>query len=217
MKLLQAFVDVISSQGWLRPALAAMELSQMVVQALWDKDSALLQIPHFNAEVVGRLRSARPPVESVFDVLEMEDSMRDELLQFSQEQMSDVAVFCNAYPNIELAFETDIEGNVTAGDSVNVVVNLQREVDEDEDDANIGKVLCPRYPFDKTEGWWLVVGDTNANTLLSIKRISLGKTAKVKLEFTAPEQPGDYNLSLYFISDSYLGCDQEYPIQFSVC
>merc|ERR1719440_1079218 len=33
--LLQALVDVVSSNGWLAPALHAMELSQMVVQGLW--------------------------------------------------------------------------------------------------------------------------------------------------------------------------------------
>ena len=45
-RLLQAIVDVISSSGWLAPALAAMELSQMVTQGQWDKDSALMQLPH---------------------------------------------------------------------------------------------------------------------------------------------------------------------------
>lgn len=30
-------VDVIASNRWLTPALAAMELSQMITQGLWDK------------------------------------------------------------------------------------------------------------------------------------------------------------------------------------
>ena len=36
------------------------------------------------------------------------------------------------------------------------------------------------------------------------------------MEFTAPENPGDYNLVLYLISDSYLGCDQEYELPITV-
>jgi len=44
INLIQAIVDVISSNGWLKPALAAMELSQMVVQGLWNKDHVLLQV-----------------------------------------------------------------------------------------------------------------------------------------------------------------------------
>ena len=42
--MLQACVDVLSSNGWLSPAIAAMELAQMVTQAMWSKDSYLKQL-----------------------------------------------------------------------------------------------------------------------------------------------------------------------------
>uniref|UniRef100_A0A669DEH7 U5 small nuclear ribonucleoprotein 200 kDa helicase n=1 Tax=Oreochromis niloticus TaxID=8128 RepID=A0A669DEH7_ORENI len=45
IRLIQACVDVLSSNGWLSPALAAMELAQMVTQAMWSKDSYLKQLP----------------------------------------------------------------------------------------------------------------------------------------------------------------------------
>jgi len=47
-------VDVLSSNGWLSPALAAMELAQMVTQAMWSKDSYLKQLPHFTSEHIKR-------------------------------------------------------------------------------------------------------------------------------------------------------------------
>ncbi|KAL9293108.1 putative transcriptional regulatory protein Sin3 [Arabidopsis thaliana] len=34
--------------------------------------------------------------------------------------------------------------------------------------------------------------------------------AKVKLDFTVPSEPGEKSYTLYFMCDSYLGCDQEY-------
>lgn len=52
VRLLQAVVDVISSNGWLKPALEAMELSQMIVQGVWARDSYLRQIPHFSPELI---------------------------------------------------------------------------------------------------------------------------------------------------------------------
>ena len=66
-----------------------------------------------------------------------------------------------------------------AGDAVTIVVSLQREVDEDTDMSTVDTVVCPRFPGMKTEGWWLVVGDNNSNSLLSIKRLSIGAKAKV--------------------------------------
>lgn len=44
-------------------------------------------------------------VESVFDIMEMEDEERNALLQLSDAQIADVARFCNRYPNIELSYE----------------------------------------------------------------------------------------------------------------
>ena len=51
LNLLSAMVDILSSEGHLN-AMSAMEMSQMVVQAMWDRDSPLKQIPHFSPEVI---------------------------------------------------------------------------------------------------------------------------------------------------------------------
>jgi pre-mRNA-splicing helicase BRR2 len=223
INLIRAIVDVISSNAWLKPALAAMELSQMVVQGLWNKDNVLMQIPHFTKEIVERCVSyqGEEPIESVFDILTLEDDVRNDLLRLPDEKMADVAVFCNNYPNIEVAFEVHDSDDITAGDPVQISVKLEREVDDEDDDEEIdetqfGKVAAPLFPEEKQEGWWIVVGDTKTNSLLSLKRVTLQRTQKVKLEFMAPEEPGDYNLTLFCMSDSYLGCDQEYSVPISV-
>lgn len=54
IRLIQACVDVLSSNGWLSPALAAMELAQMATQAMWSKDSYLKQLPFFTSEHIKR-------------------------------------------------------------------------------------------------------------------------------------------------------------------
>ena len=51
LNLLSSCVDVLSSDGHLN-AMSAMEMSQMVVQAMWDRDSPLKQIPYFSQDVV---------------------------------------------------------------------------------------------------------------------------------------------------------------------
>lgn len=134
--------------------------------------------------------------------------------------MADVAVFCNNYPNVEVAFDVQDPDDVTAGDPVQIVVSLEREIDEedmDEEEMNqIGIVSAPLFPGEKREGCWIVVGDTSTNSLYSLKRVNLNVKQKVTLEFLAPEEAGDYNLTLFVMSDSYLGCDQEYSVPLSV-
>ena len=209
-KLLQAMVDVLSSSGWLAPALAVMELCQMVVQGQWDRDPALMQLPHVSREVA--LKAKAQGVEGVFDLMEMEDDERVALLGMPAAHLADVARVCNRYPSIELTFEIEDADEVAAGDAVTIVVSLEREADEQ---SGVPSVHAPRYPKVKEEGWWLVLGDTKGNGLLSIKRLALQLKAKVKLEFTAPEA-GEHAYTLYLMSDSYLGCDQEYEVPLTV-
>lgn len=46
-----------------------------------------------------------------------------------------------------------------------------------------------------------------SNKLYAIKRVNFGAKVKVELKFVAPG-PGEYELTLYCICDSYVGCDQ---------
>uniref|UniRef100_A0A452IE01 U5 small nuclear ribonucleoprotein 200 kDa helicase n=1 Tax=Gopherus agassizii TaxID=38772 RepID=A0A452IE01_9SAUR len=207
IRLIQACVDVLSSNGWLSPALAAMELAQMVTQAMWSKDSYLKQLPHFTSEHIKRCTDKG--VESVFDIMEMEDEDRNGLLQLSDAQIADVARFCNRYPNIELSYEVVEKESIRSGGPVVVLVQLERE------EEVTGPVIAPLFPQKREEGWWVVIGDSKSNSLISIKRLTLQQKAKVKLDFVAPAT-GAHNYTLYFMSDAYMGCDQEYKFSVDV-
>ncbi|TYG51153.1 hypothetical protein ES288_D10G234200v1 [Gossypium darwinii] len=213
-RLLQAMVDVISSNGWLSLALLAMEVSQMVTQGMWERDSMLLQLPYFTKELAKRCQeNPGKNIETIFDLVEMEDDERRELLQMSDLQLLDIAKFCNRFPNIDLSYEVIDSDNVRAGEYVTLQVTLERDL---EGKTEVGPVDAPRYPKAKDEGWWLVVGDTISNQLLAIKRVSLQRKAKVKLEFAAPTEATEKAYTLYFMCDSYLGCDQEYSFTVDV-
>ena len=206
LRLIQACVDVLSSNGWLAPALSAMTLAQMVTQAMWAKDSYLKHLPHFSQEMIERCETK--DVTTVFDILELEDEERNKLLQLNDQQMADVARFCNRYPSINLDYEVLEQDSISSGGMVNVEVVLERE-DEP------GPVIAPLFPHKREEGWWVIIGDPKANSLISIKRLTLQQKAKVKLDFVAPSE-GSYEYRLYFMSDAYMGCDQEYKVPLRV-
>jgi pre-mRNA-splicing helicase BRR2 len=212
-RLLQAMVDVISSNGWLSLALLAMEVCQMVIQGMWERDSMLLQLPHFKQELAKRCQeNPGKNIETVFDLVEMQDDERRELLQTSDEQLLDIARFCNHFPNIDMTYEVLDNDKVRAGRNMVLQVTLERDL---EGRTEVGPVDAPRYPKAKEEEWWLVVGDTKTNQLLAIKRVSLQRKSKVKLDF-APAEAGKKMYTLYFMCDSYLGCDQEYTFTVDV-
>ncbi|KAL3335628.1 hypothetical protein AABB24_031716 [Solanum stoloniferum] len=102
-RLLQAMVDVISSNGWLNLALLAMEAIHMITQGMWGHDSELLQLPHYTKELAKKCQeNPGKSVESVFDLVEMKDDARHELLQISESQLVDIDRFCKKYPYIDL-------------------------------------------------------------------------------------------------------------------
>lgn len=80
-------------------------------------------------------------IETVFDLMDIEDDDRNKLLDgLSAPQVSDIARFCNRYPNIELTYEVESKDKIRSGSNVNVVVQLERE------DEVVGPVIAPFYP-----------------------------------------------------------------------
>ncbi|KXZ52597.1 hypothetical protein GPECTOR_9g642 [Gonium pectorale] len=193
----------------------SVRLLQAAVDALWDKDSPLLQLPHISPELAARLEGAG--MGSVFELLEAEEGPRREALggALSEAQLAELAQVANRYPDIAVSYDVvGADEEVLPGEAVSVVVSLEREMEGEE----LSPVPAPHFPGRRDEGWWLVVGDTKANTLLAIKRVNLTKAARTKLEFSAPPAgpDGSAHLTLYFMCDSWMGCDQEYELKLKV-
>jgi len=212
--LLSATVDVLSSDGHIN-AMNAMEMSQMVVQAMWDRDSPLKQIPHFTPEVIKAANESG--VKDIFEFMDAMDPSENpnyetliQRLGLSQNQLAQAANFTNSkYPNIELEYEVENPDDITAGSPAYLKVKIVRDVDEDDDSADVDTTVhAPFYPVKKMENWWLVVGDESSKTLLAIKRITIGRALNLRLEYTVPT-PGEHELKLFLMSDSYVGVDQD--------
>nr|POF26016.1 pre-mrna-splicing factor brr2 [Quercus suber] len=211
LNLLSATVDVLSSEGHLN-AMSAMEISQMVVQAMWDRDSPLKQIPYFTDETVETCDQ-----NSIKDVFEFMDAMDPaenpnyntlvKGMALNNQQLAEAARFTNdRYPNIDLNFELEDAENVVSNAPSYISVAVERQLDDDEE-PNL-EVHAPFYPIEhKAENWWLVVGEESSKTLLAIKRVQIQRVLKTRLEIVIPT-PGKKELTLFLMSDSYVGVDQ---------
>jgi pre-mRNA-splicing helicase BRR2 len=185
-----------------------------VVQAMWDRDSPLKQIPNFGPEAIqvaneykyaplshcSSITANLVPFRSINDVFEFMEAMdpsenKDyatlvKRLGLDNKQLAQAAAFTNEkYPNLDLDFQVEDPENITSGDPAYLKVKVEREVEEDEEPDT--SVHAPFYPNKKMENWWLVVGDEKTKSLLAIKRVTIGRKLELRLEYVVPS-PGEH-------------------------
>ncbi|GIX62066.1 U5 small nuclear ribonucleoprotein-specific helicase [Babesia caballi] len=206
--LLCALVDVLSSNGWLGPALLAMQLSQRIVQAMDVADSPLKQLPYASAQWISEANEAG--VADLFDLMGMEDADRVQLLSgFTAQQAAGIAAVCNAVPvlDVQCALSAD---KAAPQQPVQLTLSIERE-------GEMEPVHAPFFPMERFEQWWVVVGEATTKRLLGIKRVSLPKSSNaVRVDFEAPQATGRHELTVYVVSDSYVGTDQQQVLALEV-
>uniref|UniRef100_A0ACB8GCE3 Activating signal cointegrator 1 complex subunit n=1 Tax=Sphaerodactylus townsendi TaxID=933632 RepID=A0ACB8GCE3_9SAUR len=79
------------------------------------------------------------------------------------------------------------------------------------------KAVAPRFPKSKDEGWFLIMGEVDKKELIALKRVGYVRNRNTtSVAFYTPEAPGKYIYTLYLMSDSYLGMDQQYDIYLNI-
>ena len=209
LPIVYACVDTLSSEGYLN-ALNVMDISQMIVQGVWNRDTPLKQLPNINNGILSR--ATKYNVETVYDIMTLEDEERDDLLQMEGVQLQQIAEFVNKYPNIEATYKLDLSnGPVVANEPHEIVVTLTR--DEEVEDL---QVVSAKYLKPKLESWWVVIGDFETKQLYAIKKTTMNKQEQdVKLQLTIPNG-GNHQLSIWCICDSYVDSDKEISLALSV-
>ncbi|KAH3688837.1 hypothetical protein WICPIJ_000179, partial [Wickerhamomyces pijperi] len=103
------------------------------------------QVPYFTDEILKECEEKK--IETVYDIMALEDDDRDELLRtLNERQLGKVAEFVNKYPNLELSYELDLEEPIRANEPKDIVINIERDEELEDIDA-----VCPRFPGKKAE------------------------------------------------------------------
>ena len=206
--LINTLTDVLGGNGYLN-ATIAMDISQMVTQAIWDVDSPLRQIPYFDEKILQKCTEKK--VETVYDIMALEDEDRDEILTMDSDKIMTVANFINNYPNIEMKYTLENSKNIVANELNKLTIVIDRD-----DEPESLNVVSERFPTSKTEGWWIVVGETSTRQLYALKKVSLKEEHnQYEIEFMLPEI-GDHSITLWCICDSYMDADKEVTFDVNV-
>lgn len=198
--LVNTVIDVLSGDGKLN-AMTAMDISQMIIQGLWDVDSPLKQIPYFDDDVL--TKCSERTIETVYDIMALEDAEREEIMPSEDSKLLKIANFVNNYPNVELEYSIDQGREIKANEATTINLTLTR----DELPETL-EVFSEKYPLEKLETWWLVLGEVSSKQLHAIKKVSLrSEVQSYAMEFFLPE--GEHELTIWCVCDSYLDVDKE--------
>jgi len=204
--VLYAAIDYLASEGFLN-ALNVMDLFQMVIQGLWDSDNSLKQVPFFETTILDRCKKLN--VETVYDIMALEDEERDKLLHgLSVRQIENVAAFVNQYPNLDVTYELNLDKPLKVNEEREITLQIER--DEDPDDLTI---VSSNYPFKGEEKWWIVIGEPKSKQLYAIRKLALDKqTQSIKMTFSIPDS-GKHDLAIWCVCNAYLDADKQIMVE----
>jgi len=110
----------------------AMKLGPMIVQALWEYQSPLLQLPHFTDDSIKQMERKKVKVVSIENLARMKETERREALKnFTDDQYNDIKHVMGSMPfvYVDCKFEVldDEDPNeITAYSIVTAIVKLKR-------------------------------------------------------------------------------------------
>jgi len=207
--LVDAMISVCKHQESLGAALNCIKFSQCMVQAMWLKDSELLQLPHFTENEIKHVLA-----KNIAEYMKVPNGQKKGLKDFTEEQKQDVFKTCRLLPDItvesKVFVDDDEDDKVYEGDLCTVLVTFTRNNLADGEKA--GLVHAPRFPYPRREAWWIALG-TKEGKIISIDKITNpSKVVEHKIKFLAPRK-GTYEFDLYVMSNAYVGFDHKMSVE----
>lgn len=212
--LTDAMISVCQHSDYLQTAMNCIEFGQYVTQAMWVKDSPLLQIPHFTNAEVKHAQKGKAKASTILDYKALENSQKKGLADFTEAQKQDVFTYLEKIvPDItidtKVFVDDDEDDKIYEGDLCTVKVTLTRNNLTKGEKA--GLVHAPRFPYPKGEAWWIILG-TKEGKIIHIEKIgNPNRVVEHDIKFLAP-RVGDYEFDLYVKSNAYVGLDQSMKV-----
>lgn len=222
--LLEAMLEVSRIKGWLMTTMNIIDFGQFLTQGLWIKDRTLMQLPHFDEDAAKHAATGKNGARSLGQYIELKEEDRKGMAKMTPEQREEVNSVIKKLPLLDVKTDVfvDDEEEMLAGDILTIKITMTRQnipepKEGEEDDAVCDLVYAPHFPFPKKEKWYVITGMSAKNRMQSfVTSDSQERVVTEKIMMQAPDEPGSYRTELYIKSDSYLGLDSKYIVQFTV-
>lgn len=230
-------VDITANAGWLSCTLRVIHLIQMLIQGQWINEHELLTIPNVNKSNLGPLlkellrndklrhlhvdtlvgfKYAATKHPNLFENallpvygLKTMENIAEHLFSLPSVDISLTIVNSEKTDNIKLDLNSSVATTLQHGSEYEFLFSFNRKSADDK-----LAVHSKKFPKKKDESWFLCIG--TGNDLLNIKRIVIRKRTEATVKVTIPKHLGNYTYTVYLLSDSYLGLDQQYEIPLQV-
>lgn len=230
-------VDIATNAGWLSCTLRVIHLIQMLIQGQWINEHELLTIPNINKSNLGPLLKELSRNEKLrhihvdtlagfkYAAVKHPSLFENALLPiYGFKSMETITEHLYSLPSVDVNltivssetgdnFMLDLNSSVTTtlqpGSEYDFSFSFHRKSADDK-----LAVHSKKFPKKKDESWFLCIG--TGNDLLNIKRIVIRKRSNATVKVTIPKHLGNFTYTVYFLSDSYLGLDQQYEIPIQV-
>ncbi|MCP9260699.1 Activating signal cointegrator 1 complex subunit 3 [Dirofilaria immitis] len=186
-----AMLDISLLRKWLSTALSVVILMQMIAQAAWHTDHPLLAVPHFNEEQATKKAIKKLLEVTIIDERQATEAV-DALLRWPVLQPRS-CMLCGANQIIKIDYLQDERWPKYINVESDTLYRLLFTVElvgpyRFEKDA-----FCPRFHKEKSAGWIVIIGEKDTGEVFGCKK-------------------GRHIFTIFLMSDSYIGIDQEYNI-----
>ncbi|CAB3373375.1 Hypothetical predicted protein [Cloeon dipterum] len=236
IRILQAMMDVSAEKALLSTTLTIQMVLQCVIQAKWPESDPLWQMPFMSEQLFREITVNFAPDLPTLCVKgsQQADGLKKVLKRCLREE--DVAIYQQVLktlpvPSIRLTITGYNRESQSRQACIPVMLPCNSYIQLSAGQTYVIS-LCPRgtpkvvyayapdFPRKKDVGWFLVLGMNDVDgakpgTLLGLKRIS-ASDRKTTIEFNTPQKACLGILSLYMISNCYMGLDHQYQIPIAV-
>ncbi|KAE9553444.1 hypothetical protein FO519_003357 [Halicephalobus sp. NKZ332] len=233
IRILQAMLDVSLTNSWMDTSIAVVILLQQIIQGRWYWDHPLLCLPYLkehSIEGIGQFLTI-PELQAKYGIEKKDKISRDEMKKIIQDFMD-----CTILDEFEAknVVESLLKWPILKIMKMEILKDLNQEVITFKKATAITlnpkikyklkvkiqmlgpnktntQVYSQRFNKEKTAGWIILIGNKKENSILGFKKVSpIVDSKEVRISFTSPAMPGNYTLTVFILSDSFLGIDQEY-------